>query len=61
MVPAEEFEYSVKRFEDPYEKNGNNEVIHYPIPILRKPPVKEKDEEASESQPPKKLYLGAKG
>ena len=59
-MAAEEFEYSVEGFEDTHEGDGNDEVMGYPIPVIRKLPVKEKDEEAREGQPFEEFDFGGK-
>jgi len=57
---AEEFEHSIERFKNAHEEDGNNEVMGYPIPVIRKPPVKEKEKEAGEGQPLEEMDLGGK-
>ncbi len=60
-MAAEEFEYSVEGFENTHAEDGNDEVMRYPIPVIREPPVQEKDEEPREGQPFEELDLGGKG
>jgi hypothetical protein len=58
--PAEEFEHSIEGFEDAHEENGNNQVIRYPISVIRKLPVEEKNEKAREGQPLEEADFGGK-
>ncbi len=50
-VAGEKFEHSVKGFENTHEENGNKEVMRYPIPVIREPPLEEKNKKAREDQP----------
>jgi len=57
---AEEFEHSIEGLENGHEENGNNEVICYPISVIREPPMEEKNKKAREGQPVEEADFGGK-
>ena len=60
-VAAEEFEYPVKGFENADDQDDNNQVIDYPIAVIREPPVKKANEETRKGHPLEELDPGGKG
>ncbi len=60
LAAAEEFEHSIKGFEDANEKNRDNEVIGRLISVIGEFPVKEDEEKTREREPFEELDFGGK-